>query len=542
MAVGDGGLLVPVEGPAQARVLAAAVAAERWRGVLDAVGGLRSVLVLLDPWVADQGELLEQLKRLDPAALPSAPLRVHRLPVVLDGPDLDDVCRHAGLSPTRLAEVLEATTLEVAMLGFSPGFAYLSGLPPALAALPRRATPRPSVPAGSLALAGGFAAIYPQSTPGGWQLVGRTPTRLFDPSVPPYALLHPGDVVRLDPSAPAHGDHPPLDTAARAPLRPPVGASHAFSVEDPGMFTTVQDAGRPTLAHLGVPAAGPADPLAHALANRLVGNAWDAPALEVTGRGPVLRCLTPVHVSIVGSVGVDIDGKDVGAGHVVPVAPGQRLRVGAVVDGVRCAVAVAGGFVVPSVLGSTSTDVLSGLGPGQLVADDVLGVGAAPGPMADRLASGAFDPSGGSGSHRVLRVLPGPHPDWFPPDALERTAGLRFEVHPASDRVGLRLVATGGSGVDRRAGELDSQGMVTGAVQVPPDGKPVVLGPDHATVGGYPVVAVVAACDRWLIGQCRPGDEVELAPVSPSEAAWALGQLGREAAGAAIGRYPSDPA
>ena len=139
-------------------------------------------------------------------------------------------------------------------------------------------------------------------------------------------------------------------------------------------------------------------------------------------------------------------------------------------------------------------------------------------------------------------MLPGPHGRWFPDDAFERLAGARFVVEAASDRVGVRLApADGGAGVVRRPGELDSQGMVTGAVQVPPGGRPVVLGPDHATVGGYPVVAVVAGCDRWLLGQCGPGDEVELAPVGPGEAATALRTLRRAAAAAVVGRYPSVP-
>jgi biotin-dependent carboxylase-like uncharacterized protein len=377
-------------------------------------------------------------------------------------------------------------------------------------------------------------------------VVGRTPSRLFDPITPPYALLRPGDTVRLDPFGADAGtaSHPGVgDQAARGALGPPPGSVAALGVEDGGLLTTVQDAGRATLAHLGVPGAGPADPLSHALANRLVGNPWAAPALEVTARGPVLRCLAPVHVAVVGAdPEVTVDGREVGCGHVVPLAAGQRLAVGALRSGLRCTVAVAGGLAVPEVLGSCSTDVLSGLGPGPLVAGDVLGVAGPPRPMGGHLRPGA---PGGPSRPRgrwVVRVLPGPHGRWFPDDAFERLSGARFVVDAASDRVGVRLTpADDGPGIGRRPGELDSQGMVTGAVQVPPDGRPVVLGPDHATVGGYPVVAVVAGCDRWLLGQCRPGDEVELAPVGPEEAGTALASLRRAAAAAVVGRYPSVP-
>jgi biotin-dependent carboxylase-like uncharacterized protein len=324
-------------------------------------------------------------------------------------------------------------------------------------------------------------------------------------------------------------------------MQPPPGSSAVFEVEEAGLLTMVQDAGRASLAHLGVPGAGPFDPLAHALANRLVGNTWAAPALEVTARGPVLRSTAVTYVAVVGAdPEVTVDGREVAAGHVVPLAVGQRLAVGAVRAGLRCTVAVAGGLAVPGVLGSCSTDLLSGLGPGPLAAGDVLGSGD-PGPMGDHLGPGAPGGAARRGPW-VLRVLPGPHGRWFAPDAFERLSGARFVVDAASDRIGIRLTpADGGPGVARREGELDSQGMVTGAVQVPPDGRPVVLGPDHATVGGYPVVAVVAGCDRWLLGQCRPGDEVELAPVAAEEAATALDALRRAAAVAVVGRYPSVP-
>ena len=275
-------------------------------------------------------------------------------------------------------------------------------------------------------------------------------------------------------------------------------------------------------------------------------------ALEVTARGPVVRCVgtVPLHVAVVGADPlVTVDGREVGAGHVVPVGPGQRLAVGPVRGGLRAYVAVAGGLGVPAVLGSTGTDLLARLGPGPLVAGDALGLAGRPGPMADRLA-----PEGrravGAAARRVLRVLPGPHAEWFRPGVLEELAGAAWTVEPTSSRVGLRLRraaeadagdgpgGAGAAGVWRRPGELDSQGMVTGAVQVPPSGEPVVLGPDHATLGGYPVAAVVIRADRWVIGQCRPGDEVSLEPVTPREAGLALAAH-RRAARAVTGRYPT---
>lgn len=546
-AVGDAALLIPAGGPFEARAVAEQVRRAPLPGVQDVVGGLGSVLVTVVPGT-DLEALAEGLRSLGPPPFEAPEPRRHRIPVALGGPDVGDVCRAAGLDADGLADLLAGTVLEVAMIGFSPGFAYLRGLPAPLRSVPRRPSPRPAVRAGSLALAGGFAAVYPQASPGGWHVVGRTPVRLFDPAVPPYALLRPGDEVCLVPVTEAGDGDPARDAGtdrerwARQPLVPPPGARADLVVEAPGILTLAQDAGRAGLAHLGVPAAGPADPLAHALANRLAGNPPGTAALEVTARGPVLRCEAPapVHVAAVGGdPQVTVDGRAVRAGHVVPVAPGQRVAVGTPVAGLRTYLAVAGGLSLPPVLGSASTDVLSGLGPGPLATGDALTVAGPPGPMGDHVANEAWRVlSRGRAARRTVRVLPGPHPEWFDPGALEALAGTAWVVEGTSDRVGVRLRPVGGGGLGRRPGELDSQGMVVGAVQVPPDGRPVVLGPDHATLGGYPVVAVVVSADRWLLGQCRPGDEIAFQPVTPAEAARALAVVAR-AAQAVDGTYPA---
>jgi allophanate hydrolase subunit 2 len=168
-------------------------------------------------------------------------------------------------------------------------------------------------------------------------------------------------------------------------------------------------------------------------------------------------------------------------------------------------------------------------------------VGPRRGPLGGHLpglgpATGHFDGDAGW----TLRVLAGPHPDWFDVDVLEQLRGTVFVVDPASDRVGLRLVPADGAGaLRRRAGELASQPMVTGAVQVPPSGAPVVLGPDHATLGGYPVVATVIAADLCLAGRCRPGDRVGFALVDASTARAARRRQLRALGQAVQGHYPT---
>jgi len=538
---GDSALLVAVDDPPAAARLAEAVRRAALAGVDDVIAGLRSVVLVLDGRPADLDDLVERLDAADRVAPPPPAGRAHEVPTVFDGPDLAPLAGAVGARPLQIVDALAGVTLRVAILGFSPGFAYLAGLPAPLDSVGRRATPRPVVPAGSVALAGGFAAVYPQATPGGWHLVGRTGLRLFDPATPPYSRFQPGDTVRFVPVAP--GPAPaPGPGPGRAPWSVAPGRALAFTVGDPGFLTLVQDRGRLGVAHLGVPSAGPADPVAHELANRLVGNPPGTAALEITARGPALTAGADLHVAVVGDDPVvSLDGREVAPGRVVPVRRGQVLAVGAVRAGLRASLAVAGGLAVPVVMASCSTDTLSWVGPGPLRVGDQLGLGPAPplGALADHLAPGTGSAAGGP---RTLRVVGGPHPGWFAPDALERLGAVRFVVDGASDRVGLRLQADGPADLGRRVGELDSLGMVTGAVQVPPDGRPVVLGPDHATLGGYPVLAVVIRADRGVLGQCRPGDRVHLVPVPMDEADRAGRGLEHDLGRAAVGRYPVRPA
>lgn len=545
-AVGETGLLLEVASTTEARELAGALRRREMAGVEDVVAGLRSVLVVVEPDVVDTDALARAHRLPDgsPASGAAAPPgpdgrppQTVVLPVVFDGADLGAVAHTAGTGPAAVVDALARSALTVEVLGFSPGFAYLSGLPAALARVPRRPRPRPVVPAGSVALANGFAAVYPQATPGGWQLVGRTATRLFDPSTPPYAVLQPGDTVRLRPAAATDGPAAP-DPGVRAATP---GGAPGLAVMAPGLLSLVHDAGRAGLAHLGVPRAGPADPVAHALANRLVGNPEGSAALEVTAAGPVLRARRDLHVALVGGGPAPLlDGLPVPVAGVVPLRAGQVLAIGPTTAGLRSTLAVEGGLSAPRLLGSASTDTLSWTGPGALAAGDELVAGAGPArPLGGHLVD---DPTRPPAGPWTLRVLPGPHAGWFAPDALAALADRTFVVGADSDRVGLRLqVADGGPPLGRRAGELVTEGMVAGAVQVPPDGQPIVLGPDHATLGGYPVLAVVTVADLAVTGRCRPGDMVRLVPVGRPEADAARRALRRRLQGAVTGLYPRAP-
>lgn len=501
--------------------------------VVEVVVGFASVLVVLDPDAdpgpSDLDAVAVWLTRLAAAATPapgrarSGPTATHVLPVTFDGPDLAEVAAVTGLSVGAVVDLLVGAELEVAFVGFAPGFPYLTGLPGPLAALPRRASPRTSVPAGSVAVAGGFASIYPRSTPGGWNLVGRCATPLFDPEHRPYARVAPGDRVRfvVDPS--------PTDPWPSIDLPRPLLAGqghHALVVVEPGLFDLVQDAGRSGVAAMGVPRGGAADPHALALVNLLLGNDPAAAALEATGTGPHLRVVGDAQVAVVGAgagaVVVSVDGRPVPDAAVVPVADGQVVSVGRIRHGLRAYLGVAGGLTTPELFGSRSSDVLSGLGAGRLLVGDRLARGT-PG----RARGSLHHPPAAGDGVTVLRVLPGPHSGPLPgattnatvtgDDLATRLAATRWRVGAHADRVGVRLEPATGAGLEG-AETVASTPMVTGAVQVPPDGRPIVLLPDHATVGGYPVVACVITADLSLLGQLAPGDLVAFVTVDRAEA------------------------
>ena len=267
-----------------------------------------------------------------------------------------------------------------------------------------------------------------------------------------------------------------------------------------GPLTTVQDRGRVGLAHLGVPRAGALDAPAAALANRLVGNEPDDAVLEVLLGGLELRADVGCWVAVTGAPApVSVDREARGHARAEWLPAGATLRLGAPAVGLRSYVAVAGGIAVAPVLGSRSTDTLAWVGPPRVEAGTVLPVGerrADPRPL-DTPRPPRTGP---------LRIAPGPREDWFAEGALERLCGTTYVVEADSNRVGLRL---DGPQLRRtRAEELASEGMVLGAVQVPPSGKPVVFLADHPPTGGYPVIGVVHEEDLWQCAQLRPGETV----------------------------------
>ncbi|MYW63722.1 5-oxoprolinase/urea amidolyase family protein [Streptomyces sp. SID8379] len=276
-----------------------------------------------------------------------------------------------------------------------------------------------------------------------------------------------------------------------------------LTVTRPGALTTIQDAGRQGHAHLGVPRSGALDAPAMRLANRLAGNPEGAAVLETTLTGCALRPDHPVTVVVGGApCPVTVNGRPAPWGTPVRVPAGAVLDAGTATAGLRSYLAVAGGIAVEATLGSRATDLLSGLGPAPLATGTVLPVG--PAPHSPALPAAAPWPA--PPAELVLPVRLGPRTDWFTGAGLRTFLSATFTVSPHSNRIGLRT--EGPSLKWKVETELPSEGMVLGAVQVPPDGRPVVFLHDHPTTGGYPVIAVVAEEALAAAAQAVPGTPV----------------------------------
>ncbi len=519
LAVGDAAVTVELGKDIDAAVAASVRALDRallrdpFPGLGEAVPTYRSLLVTYDPGRVRFDDVRTHL--LDRAKAPPGaeePGPLHRIPVVYGGeagPDLAEAARALGLSEAELVARHSSVEYTAFMLGFRPGFAYLGPLPEELA-LPRLSTPRVRVPAGSVGIAGRQTGVYPVVSPGGWRLLGRTAVRPYDPSRDPPSLFAPGHRVRFEPVDALRDSEPD-----RVPS--PTGTP-ALEVLEPGLLTTVQDLGRNGQRRFGVTGAGPADAAGHRDANARVGNDEDAAALECTMAGPSLRFLRVMRFAIAGGdLGAVLRRADLGdwpvpLGTAVLARPDNVLVFTGRRSGARAAIAFAGGIEVPRVGGSRATDLAGGFGGIEgraLRGGDFLAVGL---PREPRAETGWEPPA----ARVVVRTILGPQYDLFPPGEVERFLRETFRVGPTSDRTGCRLE---GPRLAARESEITSDGMVPGSIQVPPDGKPIVMLADAPTTGGYPKIATVVTADLAKLAQLVPGEgEVRFSAVSVADA------------------------
>lgn len=269
-----------------------------------------------------------------------------------------------------------------------------------------------------------------------------------------------------------------------------------------GPLATVQDRGRVGYSAMGVGRSGAADLISHDSANRLVGNHPDAATVEITVGGAAFRVCGGTSIAVVGAaMPLTVNGKSFPTHSLLHVVDGDTIEFGYATKGLRSYLAVRGGIDVPSVLGSRSTDTLSGVGPSALAAGDRLPVGTDSDgwPVIDFIPPRLNEPM------ISLPVIPGPRADWFTGASLRALFERNWTVSADCDRVGIRLHGPGPLHRSRR-GELPSEPMVAGAIQVPPSGEPIIFLADHPVTGGYPVIAVVDETSLPLAAQLRPGD------------------------------------
>lgn len=516
------------------------LAATRPRGFREAVLGFASVAVHFDPLVTDFAAVAAELRALAGAAGGGPPPRGREVEVPAAygdefGPDLRSVAARARLAEEDVVALHAGRPYRVYMLGFVAGFPYLAAVP-ARIAVPRRAEPRPRVPAGTVGIAGRQTGIYPREAPGGWQLLARTPLRLWNPARFPPAAILPGDRVRFRPISrelfaslagvePAWAGH--VAPAAGPPQRTP--STEAFTVLAGGLLTTVQDGGRPGHQVWGIPAGGAADGLSLRVANRLAGNGGEEACLEVTAGGLELQARDRVRVGLAGAdLGARLNGEALKPGSWRDLAPGDRLVFGRPQRGLRAYLAVHGGLAVPPVLGSRSTYLPAGLGglDGRpLRAGDVLERYVVPEALPPPgLLSPELDPCPAA-FPVSLRLVRGPQADRLSPEGWRRLLEQTWRVGASSDRMALRL--EGEPLPLRGGGDLLSAGVTRGALQVLPSGAVVLLLVDHQTTGGYPQPAVLAGVDLAVAAQLPPGAGVRFSLIEAREARRLLGERER---------------
>ncbi len=455
--------------------------------VTDLIPGYASLYVEFDEARAREGEVRAWAEAA-PDAVGDEGRRVE-VPVVYDGPDLPELAAWAGISEEEVTRLHAGRTYRVFAIGFTPGFPFMAEVDERIAK-PRRPEPRKRVPAHSVGIAGRQTGVYPQESPGGWNLIGRTRVRVFDPHRERPFYLEPGDRVRFVPGeGPVPSPPEPLELLPEEPIHP------VLEVLAPGLLDLPLDAGRFLAGRFGLARSGPADPYAAGVANRLVGNPPGTPVLEFNYRGPELLVRRDAVFAFAGfGLGVRLNGEPLPPWTSFFARAGDRLAFPPEGKGVRGYLAVAGGFALKTFFESASVDLRGRIGR-PLAAGDVLGLDEVRAVRPGRSFSPRFRP----GATARLRLRPGPQAS---PEAIAALLAGVFEVDDA-DRMGIRL-----AGPPVPGGEVTSEGVPLGAVQVPPGGKPILLLADRGTLGGYVKPAVLDPRDLPRAAQLAPGDRV----------------------------------
>ncbi len=457
-------------------------------------------------------------------------------------PDLEKVAAYTGLAKEEVVKLHSSTDYLIYMMGFLPGFPYLGGMDEALET-PRLETPRTRIPAGSLAIGGKQTGLYPVESPGGWNIIGRTPLKLFDMKRKPFFLYKAGDKICFQPISkkefesfdeelwlkrfflkeshrePTGNTKTSDTTASSASAKKCFECSGGIKVLDPGLATTIQDNGIKGFQKYGISQSGVMDELSFARANKICGNPEKTACLETTLFGPKLRFINDCEFAISGGIfaNASLDGVHVDMDKKIFAKAGSVLECGYVSKGLRSYIAFAGGIIVPEVFGSFSTNLKSkigGMNGRKLESEDELAIGY----IERKIDSNSnllelssipevknpfFEENK---SILILDCIKSSQFDLFSKKTEKAFLASVYTVSAESDRMGIRFE---GQKLDCGKTDIISDSIPFGAIQITSAGLPLVMAADRQTTGGYAKIACVKKTSMCKLAQALPGTKVK---------------------------------
>lgn len=440
-------------------------------------------------------------------------------------PDLEKVALHAKLSKEEVIKLHSSSDYLIYMMGFLPGFPYLGGMNPQLET-PRLETPRTKIPAGSVAIGGAQTGLYPVESPGGWNIIGRTPLRLFDVKRKPFFLYEAGDKIRFLPitreefenfdeslwlAQVAGKSEASIETSDNAADSKEVyECGGGIKILEPGLLTSIQDSGITGFQKYGIGQSGAMDQTSFALANQICGNEKNAACLETTLAGPSIRFVTACDFAITGAVfeNATLDGMRIEMNKKISAKAGSLLSCGFASKGLRSYIAFSGGLLVPKVFRSSSTNLKSKIGGymgRKLQADDQLAIGINkknPLLVPDNKSTEGFTENK---DVLLLDCIKSSQFDFFQEKIVKKFTDSIYTVSAESDRMGIRFT---GPGLECGKTDIISDAIPFGAVQITSAGLPVVMAADRQTTGGYAKIACVTKASMCRLAQALPGTKV----------------------------------
>jgi KipI family sensor histidine kinase inhibitor len=480
---------------------------------------------------ADLEKIAKQLEKQKKSK--TYPNKIHRIQVCYQPDvalDLLTIAKASKLSPEQVVTLHKSSLYTVDILGFMPGFAYFSGLNPKLR-LPRLASPRPAVPKGSVAIAELQTAIYPRTTPGGWNIIGRSPNVLFDIEHNPPGLFMAGDQMQIEEIS--LDEFQRLDKQFHPPeiIRALDKDKASIELLQSGTFTSIQDNPRSGLSHWAVGPGGACDLSSLHLANALVGNPLDAAAIEMTSSGPSLLFHETTCIAWVGAEcdGI-IDGQRIPGNRPIWLKKGTTLKFSSLNPGFRTVLAIGGGLKLPNILGRAGSHISADIGPERLEKGDLLQLKDPKAPLRSPFLKNLLredalpcfpkwhirSPFIPINAITRVHCLAGPHLSFLTVKERESFWSTTWKVSKQSNRMGVRL--EGDFKLKKDLPNIPSQAITFGTVQFPPSQEPIIMLAEHQTTGGYPRLAEVIHADLTKLAQVKPGNAIQLIPIALEEA------------------------